>query len=290
MLMFTWIALRFIHFAALMLIFGYALYGAWLAPVSIRRLMMRRFLRPEQYAAAFSFVSALTMLVIQSGLMGNGWQDVVSPSVWTAVLQTRFGHVWLWQIVFAFITLIVALMSPRSLPRLLLALTLAQFILLAAVGHATLHDGITGALHRLNHAVHLICVAGWFGGLLPVIYCMRLAKGRWRQQAIVTMMQFSRYGHLAVTGVLLTGIANVLFINGLSLSLQTRWGQLLLLKCALVIVMVAIALVNRYVLVPRMGQASSRADLWFVWMSKLEWQIGAVVLVIISLLATLEPF
>lgn len=127
-----------------MLIFGYALYGAWLAPVSIRRLMMRRFLRPQQYAATFSFVSALTMLVIQSGLMGNGWQDVVSPSVWTAVLQTRFGHVWLWQIVFAFITLIVALMSPRSLPRLLLALTLAQFILLAAVGHATLHDGITG--------------------------------------------------------------------------------------------------------------------------------------------------
>lgn len=62
-----------------MLIFGYALYGAWLAPVSIRRLMMRRFLRPQQYAAAFSFVSALTMLVIQSGLMGNGWQDVVSP-------------------------------------------------------------------------------------------------------------------------------------------------------------------------------------------------------------------
>lgn len=67
-------------------------------------------------------------------------------------------------------------MSPRSLPRLLLALTLAQFILLAAVGHATLHDGITGALHRLNHAVHLICVAGWFGGLLPVIYCMRSPK------------------------------------------------------------------------------------------------------------------
>ncbi len=28
----------------------------------------------------------------------------------------------------------------------------------------------------------------------------------------------------------------------------------------------------------------------FEWMTKLEWAIGAVVLVIISLLATLEPF
>lgn len=54
--------------------------------------------------------------------------------------------------------------------------------------------------------------------------------------------------------------------------------------------MVGIALANRYVLVPRMGQDEYRAAIWFVWMTKLEWAIGAVVLVIISLLATLEPF
>ncbi|CDL39843.1 Copper resistance protein D [Citrobacter freundii] len=43
MLAFIWVALRFIHFTTLMLVFGCALYGAWLAPVSVRRLMMRRF-------------------------------------------------------------------------------------------------------------------------------------------------------------------------------------------------------------------------------------------------------
>ncbi|CSQ42506.1 TPA: CopD family protein, partial [Shigella sonnei] len=55
-------------------------------------------------------------------------------------------------------------------------------------------------------------------------------------------------------------------------------------------IMVVIALANRYVLVPRMRQEEDRAAPWFVWMTKLEWAIGAVVLVIISLLATLEPF
>lgn len=55
-------------------------------------------------------------------------------------------------------------------------------------------------------------------------------------------------------------------------------------------IMVVIALANRYVLVPRMRQDEDRAAPWFVWMTKLEWAIGAVVLVIISLLATLEPF
>ncbi|SUX85309.1 copper resistance protein [Citrobacter koseri] len=54
--------------------------------------------------------------------------------------------------------------------------------------------------------------------------------------------------------------------------------------------MVAIALTNRYVLVPRMRQENRRANLWFIWMTQIEWGIGAVVLAIVSLFATLEPF
>jgi len=169
-------------------------------------------------------------------------------------------------------------------------LTIAQFILLAGVGHATLHSGIAGAIQQVNHALHLVCAAAWFGGLLPVLYCMQMAQGRWREQAINTMMRFSRYGHLFVIGVLLTGIMNALFIVGFSVPWHMAYGQLLLLKGALVMLMVAIALVNRYVLVPRMRQDNRSMTLYFVWMTKLEWGIGAVVLAIVSLFATLEPF
>ncbi|EMF0718045.1 copper homeostasis membrane protein CopD [Citrobacter freundii] len=290
MLAFTWVALRFIHFTALMLVFGFALYGAWLAPVSVRRLMMRRFLRLQRHAAAWSFISATLMLAIQGGLMGAGWQDVLSVDVWGTVLQTQFGGVWLWQIILALVTLVVTLIVPRSLSRLLLMLTVAQFVLLAGVGHATLHEGVPRAVQQINHSLHLVCAAAWFGGLLPVLYCMRMAQGRWRQQAICTMMRFSRYGHLFVTGVLLTGIINVLFIVGVSIPWHAAYGQLLLLKCALVALMVAIALVNRYVLVPRMQQDNRAMTDYFIWMTKLEWGIGAVVLAIVSLFATLEPF
>jgi putative copper resistance protein D len=38
------------------------------------------------------------------------------------------------------------------------------------------------------------------------------------------------------------------------------WGRMLLIKCALVAGMVVIALVNRYVLVPRMSASGSRAE------------------------------
>ncbi|EIN9888468.1 copper homeostasis membrane protein CopD [Salmonella enterica] len=290
MLTFVWITLRFIHFASLMLVYGCALYGAWLAPASIRRLMTRQFLHLQQHAAAWSVISAAFMLAIQGGLMGGGWPDVFSVSVWGAVLQTRFGAVWIWQIILALVTLAVVVIAPVKMQRRLLILTVAQFILLAGVGHATMRDGVAGTLQQINHALHLLCAAAWFGGLLPVVYCMRMAQGRWRQHAISAMMRFSRYGHFFVAGVLLTGIGNTLFITGFTAIWQTTYGQLLLLKCALVVLMVAIALTNRYVLVPRMRQENPRTDLWFVRMTQIEWGVGGIVLAIVSLFATLEPF
>lgn len=122
--------------------------GLWLRNVrclagslTIRRLLTKRFLRLQQHAAVWSLISATAMLAVQGGLMGTGWTDVFSPNIWQAVLQTQFGGVWLWQIVLALVTLIVALMQPRNMPRLLFMLTTAQFILLAGVGHATLNEG-----------------------------------------------------------------------------------------------------------------------------------------------------
>lgn len=86
--------------------------------------------------------------------------------------------------------------------------------LLAGVGHATLNEGVTEKIHQTNHAIHLICAAAWFGGLLPVLWCMQLIKGRWRHQTIQALMRFSRCGHFAVIGVLASGVLNALLITG----------------------------------------------------------------------------
>ena len=94
-------------------------------------------------------------------------------------------------------------------------LAMGQFVLLAGVGHAAMNDGAAGALQRINHALHLLCAATWVGGLL-LLYCMHLAKGRWRVAAIYTMMRFSRGGTLCRSGVVLTGAINGLFILGIT--------------------------------------------------------------------------
>ncbi|MCT8156022.1 copper homeostasis membrane protein CopD, partial [Klebsiella aerogenes] len=244
----VYIGLRFVHFISLMTAFGCALYGAWWAPVSLRRLLMQRFYPLLRYLLMISAISATLMLMAQGGLMGDGWNDVWQPTIWRAVIGTQFGGVWLWQVVLAWIALAVAWIKPRRPARLLLLLFCAQLLLMAGVGHAAMHDGWVGALQRTNHALHLFCVSAWAGGLLPFVYCLRLARGRWRQVAITAMMRFSHYGHLAVAGAIASGIGNTLLIQGQLIG-DSPWGTVLLFKCALVAGMVAIALVNRYVLV-----------------------------------------
>jgi putative copper resistance protein D len=283
-----YIGLRFVHFLSLMVAFGCVLYGAWWAPLTLRRLLMQRFFPLLRHLLLLSAVSALLMLMVQGGLMGNGWADLWQPAIWQAVAGTRFGSVWVWQILLAWIALAIAWLKPRRPARLLLVLLCAQILLMAGVGHAAMSEGC-GAVQRTNHAVHLFCVAGWFGGLLPFIYCLRLARGRWRQAAIGTMMRFSRYGHLAVAGAIASGVMNALLIQG-GLFRDSLWGEMLLIKCALVAGMVAIALVNRYVLVPRMSVNGTRAEQLILRTTQVEMALGALALLAVSLFATWEPY
>lgn len=285
----VYVSLRFIHFISLIVAFGCVLYGTWWAPVTLRRLMMQRFYPLMRHLLLASALSALLMLMAQGGLMGSGWPDVWQPAIWQAVAGTQFGSVWIWQILLVLVALAVVWLKPRRSGRLLLVLFCAQLLLLAGVGHAAMNDGWLGIVQRTNHAIHLFCVASWVGGLLPFIYCLRLAHGRWRQAAIATMMRFSRYGHLAVAGAIASGAVNALLIQGGLIS-ASPWGRMLLLKCALVAAMVVIALVNRYVLVPRMSAGGTRAEQLIVRTTQIEIALGALALFAVSLFATWEPF
>lgn len=291
MLAFAFVTLRFIHFAALMFAAGATLCVSWLAPAEIKGPLEKRLMGLWRAALTCSAVSTLLILAVQAGLMGDGLADSLNPRIWLAVLATRFGASWLWQITLAFVALAVAWLKPRHAAALLTLLAIAQLALMAGVGHAAMHDGAQGALHRVNHAVHLLCAAWWLGGLWPVIVCMHLARRkRWRQAAITAMLRFSRYGHLAVAAVLLSGMFNAMLILGFHWPAQSGYVRLLWVKIALVTMMVAIALWNRYVLVPQFHNGQGEAQRRFIQLTRLEMALGALVLAVVSLFATWEPF
>ncbi|ALB70316.1 copper homeostasis membrane protein CopD [Cronobacter muytjensii] len=289
MLEWSYVALRFAHVTALMLGAGGALYTALLTPGALRPTLARDSRRLWRITAVIAVAGAVAIFAVQAGLMGDGPADSLRQEIWQAMLSTRFGAVWLWQIVLALATLPCAFLLPRR-GGLLLAAFCAQLALLAGVGHGAMHEGLTGALQRFCYALHVLCAAWWFGGLWPLLRLMSVAKdAAWRADAITAMMRFSRYGHLAVAGVIATGVVNSVLILGVAWPADSGYVRMLAVKIALVAVMVATALVNRYVLVPKFSRQAT-AQRRFILMTKLEVALGTLVLISVSLFATWEPF
>ncbi|MGE9549951.1 copper homeostasis membrane protein CopD [Erwinia amylovora] len=281
---------RWVHFAALMSLTGGGVYTALIAPVRFRGYLAGRFHYLLAISAVSALVSAVLLLAAQTGLMGKGWADVFNADIWQAVLQTRFGQAWQWQLVAAVVG-VAALALKRRLRQQLLVLSGAgQLAGLAFVGHAAMLDGAMGMLQRSNQIVHLIAAAFWAGGLLPVWLLMRDARQPdIRYDAIRTLMRFSRYGHLAVALVVLSGVINALLILGWPPTSFRLYSQLLLIKTLLVAGMCGIAVFNRYWLVPRFQHSGERAQSHFMLTTLAELLLAALVLLLVSVYAMLEP-
>ncbi|WP_312059265.1 copper homeostasis membrane protein CopD [Pantoea septica] len=286
-----WILLRAFHFASVMLLAGSAFYTVLLAPARYRRALGRRLNALMRGCVWLAFVTALLMLATQLTLMSGDWRNLGDSEIWRAVLSTRFGTVWQWETGLAGLTLLASLLRNRERQQAWLIGALLQLGCMALIGHAAMREGVTGALQQINHALHLVGAAFWAGGLLPLLLLMGEARQiDRRSDAIRAMMRFSRYGHLAVAVTLCTGVVNGLLIAGWPRQWHgSLYSELLVAKAVLVAFMVAIALFNRYVLVPRFRLAGKGAQQHFIRMTQLELLLACAVVGLVSVFATLSP-
>jgi copper resistance protein D len=102
---------------------------------------------------------------------------------------------------------------------------------------------------------------------------------------------YSRAGYAAVATVLLTGLLNSMFLVGSVAALfGTVYGRTLLAKVSLVLLMVAVAAANRFVLQPRIVAGAGAADARALWRSvAVEQVLGMLVLAAVSVLGMLPP-
>lgn len=282
---------RFVHFAAVMLMFGSSLFTALLSPQRLSPYLTRD-VRPLLVSCTWlAGLSAVVLLAIQAGQMGDGWADTWRLEVWWAVLGTTFGEVWRWHLGISLLALLSLWLAEPRRTQLLALLSTLLLVSMAFIGHAAMHDGALGVAHRFNHALHLLAAGYWFGSLLPLLVCLRyLAQPQSRSEAVTTLIRFSRWGHLAVALVLLTGVINSLIILGSwPLDVDSPYQRLLLFKTALVALMVMVALANRYVIVPAMSSMPQLAQRGLVLACWIEVGLGAGVLLLVSLFATYAP-
>ncbi|MGY4816624.1 copper homeostasis membrane protein CopD [Pseudomonas chlororaphis subsp. piscium] len=275
---------RFVHFAAVLLLFG-----AWgFRPLLLGRepfaVLDRNLTRLGRWLAGIALATGACWLLLITASMAGSGAAALDPATLRLVLgNTFFGQVWSWHLLLN--GLLVVLLLTRLGERLALRLILAALLLatLAPVGHGAMLDGLGGRLLILNQIVHLGCVSLWLGGLLVLLMILRQPDGQPLGQLL---RRFSGVGYGLVAGLTLSGLINVRVLTGQlwPTPLLSGFALILLIKVLLVCGMFALALFNRLRIEgcqQRLGTLR-RSVL-------LEWLLGIAAIAAVSLLGTLPP-
>jgi copper resistance protein D len=282
---------RFAHLLAAMLAFGMSAYLWAYAPERLRLALSPIVRRLALIASLVALITAIAWLGLESASMADEWSAAVDPDQIGAVLtDTAFGHAWSLHLVLGAALVAVAAFGPRDRWA---ATSLVSGVLLASlglVGHAAMQTGAEGALHRANHAVHLMAAGAWIGGLVPFAMCLRAyERDDLRKDAVRAMAGFSFWGQFIVAAIVLTGVVNIaLTSHHPPVPPTTPYRALLVAKLIIVVIMILLALFNRFVLATRL-KASANALTALRATSVAEVALGCVVIALVSVFALLDP-
>jgi copper resistance protein D len=296
---------RFAHFLSTALVFGLSLFGLYGMSAG-RRLLAGHNIRAWLIAgASISFFSGLLWWDAMAVTMSRNWLGAADPRTLMLVLfSTQFGHVWVWRLLLAAVLLVLLIFWRTVLTGVAgnVALATGAGLLAASIadtGHAVMLASVTGGLLIAAQAVHIIAVGAWLGGLIPlglVLWDSRRVTNRARFKDLADVLgRFSTMGLLAVAAIIGTGGLSALLIlpNAYALT-ATLYGEVLLVKISVFVLMAALAADNRWRLSLRLTKSPSDvvphaivADLTRNVM--LENACGFAVLFLVSLLGTLSP-
>ena len=282
---------RFAHFLAAMLAFGMSA-NLWLyAPERLRLALSPVVRRLALIAGLVALITAVAWLALESASMADDWSAAIDPGAIGAVLtDTAFGHAWAAHLILAAALVAVVIFEPSARWVATAVASAALLASLGLVGHAAMQTGAEGILHRVNHAVHLLTAGAWIGGLVPFAMCLSAyRRDDLRKDAVRAMMSFSFWGQFIVAAIVLSGAVNIALTSGRApIPPTTPYRALLVAKIIIVGIMIALAIVNRYVLAPRLkSSATALAALRLT--SAAEVALGCVVIALVSVFALLDP-
>jgi copper transport protein len=221
---------------------GGVAFAAWLAA---ERPM------PGRRAFATVMVCGLAAAVMSLPLQGldalaRPLSDVWQPTVWAEGFRTSWGST----VVLALAALTAGLcafrLHNRSLARWVALLAVAGVgLAFAASGHASTAE--PRLLSAPSVFIHAVCVTIWVGSLLPLTRTVRAGDD-------VALERFSRLIPVPLVLLIATGIVlAAVSLDRLDALWTTDYGLVLSAKLAIVLVLLALAAVNRYALVPRLA-------------------------------------
>lgn len=272
------IALRLLIYVQSALLLGVLLFAApWTRQARVTAAII---------AAAGIALSAFAVVLLARSLSESG-AALDWPTLRTLLTETSAGWAALAR-TGALAGLAVTAVCAGS-RRFAAGLAMIAIATLAWNGHGGMTEGVSGWVHLAGDALHLLAGLAWVGAIVAFLWTVsRSADSSGDLRA--DLVKFATTGTLLVALLVITGIANTLFIigwDGLRGIVGTIWGRLLLLKIVLFAGMLGVAAANRFWLTPRLARSSSpRAPRLSL---AAEATLGVGVLALVAWLGTLDP-
>jgi putative copper resistance protein D len=229
------LAARAVNDASSLAWFGLALAPAYGGP---------RFLLAQRIAAGLALASlAVFAVVTMTNIVGPGG-TLGAAELETMLGQTSFGHIWLLRG-----ALCIAGLALASSVRASAVLSGLQLALLSFGGHAFARRGLLGAS---SETLHLLAAGAWVGGVLAL--ALR------RQDVLRSSARFSSPGYVMASVAPIAGLTMLVIVDGsLIPRVETDYGLLATAKMVLFVVLLAIAVANRFYSLPRANIRALRA-------------------------------
>lgn len=283
---------RFLGYLTSVLLFGVsamlALSGSRSLSLSVESAL-RRLLR---CAAIVGVLAVLCLLPLQAASIAEDWSAMVNADMLSTVaVHTRYGQAWCLRMLAVLWVLAIFLRGRSGNTRLRAVVAGLALAPLGLTGHAAMQSGWIGVAHAANDMLHGLAAGFWLGSLPVFLAFLQLwHEPARRQDATRALMRFSTAGHVAVAVLLSSGVLNTwMILSPAGLDIGSLYVQLLLIKMALALAMVALAVVNRYRWIPSLRGWRDLALCRIRRNTVLELWAGGAVLLLVGFLGLLPP-
>lgn len=287
----VYVAIRWLGYASLAVLIGAVVFALVVAPKvpTIRHDVLPAAARVAVGAATALIVAWVARLVAQSYALGG-------VGVGAILDGTSWGTAWIIGAAAALVALAAAIIARRGASYagwLVLALAaLAATMALPLSGHAVATPRLP-VLAVVADALHILAAGGWLGTLLVTVIAgvpvtLRGAPGARGREASALIGAFSPValssaGLLVATGL----VAAILHLGSLGALWGSRYGQMLLIKLAVIAVLLVVAFINWRILRPRLG--SDRATRRIRGSAIAELGLAVIVLLVTAVLVATPP-
>jgi len=253
-------------------------------------------------------VGGVAALSAETAIMTDQRAEAFRPSaLWAVLTGSRYGLAIGARLGLAGVSLVVSLavaslgQESRGFWAVLALVGAAASVSFAWTGHGAMDEGTSGLVHLVSDIIHLFAAGLWLGALAAlaaITTSRRIGSDEPALQGLEEgLRRFSGLGTLAVCLLMITGLINSWFLIGpdhMAGLFGSLYGEVLIAKLLLFVLMLALAALNRFFLTPRLSiglvqRAPQRALVALGWSVGLETAVAMAVLGLVSVLGTLSP-